>query len=45
MVSNTSFGLYAKGDSAGTIVLGNTITGNGLNIDTSAAVGGTFQTV
>lgn len=45
MVSNTSFGLYAKGDSAGTVVLGNTITGNGLNIDTSAAVGGTFQTV
>jgi parallel beta-helix repeat protein len=45
MVSNTSLGLYAKGDSVGTVVLGNTITGNGLNIDTSAAVGGTFQTV
>ena len=44
LVSNTAFGLYAKGDSAGTTVLGNVITGNGLNIDTSAAVGGTFQT-
>ncbi len=44
MVSNTAFGLYAKGDSTGTTVLGNEITGNGLNIDTSAAVGGTFQT-
>lgn len=44
MVSNTSFGLYAKGDSTGTTVLGNIITGNLINIDTSAAINGTFQT-
>jgi parallel beta-helix repeat protein len=43
LISNTAFGLYAKGDSGGTTVLGNTITVNGLDIDTTAAVGGTFQ--
>lgn len=44
IVSNAAFGLFAQGDSTGTTVLGNTITGNGVEIDTSAAVGGTFQT-
>ena len=43
LISNTAFGLYAKGASGGTTVLGNTIAGNGLDIDTTAAVGGTFQ--
>jgi parallel beta-helix repeat protein len=45
MVSNTSFGLFAKGLSTGTTVLGNTISGNLINIDTSATSGGVFQTV
>ena len=44
MISNTAFGLYAKGLSTGTTVTGNTLSGNGTNIDTTAATGGTFQT-
>jgi parallel beta-helix repeat protein len=44
VVSNTAFGLFAKGVSTGTNVTGNTISGNGTNIDTKAATGGTFQT-
>ena len=44
VISNTAFGLYAKGLSTGTTVTGNTLSGNGTNIDTTAATGGTFQT-
>jgi parallel beta-helix repeat protein len=44
VISNTAFGLYAKGSSTGTTVTGNSISGNGTNIDTKAATGGTFQT-
>jgi hypothetical protein len=40
---NNAFGLYATGVSAGTTVTGNGIVNNGTNIDTSTAVGGTFQ--
>jgi len=44
LVSNSLFGLYASGLSGGTTVTGNEISGNGTNIDTSAAIGGVFQT-
>jgi parallel beta-helix repeat protein len=44
VISNTAFGLYAKGSSTGTTVTGISISGNGTNIDTKAATGGTFQT-
>ena len=43
MISNTVFGLYAGGNSLGTVVQGNQISGNGTNIDTSSATGGSFQ--
>ena len=43
ITGNKSFGLYATGASAGTTVTGNEIVNNGVNIDTSTAVGGTFQ--
>ena len=44
VISNTAFGLYARSRSTGTHVTRNSISGNGTNIDTKAATGGTFQT-
>ena len=43
IISNAAFGLYAGGNSLGTVVEGNQISGNGTNIDTSSATGGSFQ--
>jgi nitrous oxidase accessory protein NosD len=42
--ANRLFGLLALGVSHGTIVQGNTIAGNGTNISTASAIGGSFQT-
>jgi hypothetical protein len=44
VTSNTGYGLYATGVSTDTTVTGNTITGNLIDIETSTAIGGTFQT-
>ena len=44
IVSNRSFGLFATGASGGTKVIDNIIENNGVNIATSSAVGGSFQT-
>lgn len=41
--TNRAFGLVARGVSAGTAAVGNTIIANGVNVQTSTAVGGTFQ--
>ena len=41
--ANRGYGLLARGISSGTAAFGNAISGNGVNIDTSAAVGGNFQ--
>jgi nitrous oxidase accessory protein NosD len=43
--TNRGVGLLARGVSTGTAATGNSITGNGVNIQTAAAVGGTFQRV
>ncbi len=42
--SNRLTGLLAIGVSHGTVVQANTITGNGTNISTASAIGGSFQT-